>query len=101
MQRGGYIYIMTNKHKATLYVGVTNNLQRRVEEHRMHHDSGSFTAKYNLEYCIYYEGFTSIEEAILREKQLKRWNRAKKETLINALNPQWDDLWKDIEKMMM
>jgi putative endonuclease len=92
---------MTNKHKTTLYIGVTSNLPRRVEEHRKHADPNSFTAKYNLEYCVYYEGFTSIEEAIAREKQLKRWSRAKKEMLINALNPQWNDLWEDIEKMMM
>ncbi|MDR0582621.1 MAG: GIY-YIG nuclease family protein [Prevotellaceae bacterium] len=101
MQKGGYIYIMTNKYKTTLYIGVTNNLQRRVWEHRTHYNPRSFTTKYNLEYCIYYEYFTDITQAINRETQLKKWNRAKKETLINATNPAWEDLWKDIEKMII
>lgn len=92
---------MTNKHKTTLYIGVTSDLQRRVEEHRVHCDLRSFTAKYNLEYCIYYEYFATIEQAIIREKQLKKWSRAKKELLINAANPEWNDLWSGIEKMMM
>jgi putative endonuclease len=92
MEKGGYIYIMTNKHKRTLYIGVTSNFQRRVEEHRIHHDPYSFTARYNLEYCIYYERFEDIEQAIIREKQLKGWSRAKKEAMINAANPEWNDL---------
>jgi putative endonuclease len=97
MQKGGYIYIMTNKNKTTLYIGVTNNIQRRVREHRTHYNPLSFTAKYNLECCIYYEYFADIRQAIHREKQLKKWNRAKKETLINTTNPAWEDLWKAIE----
>ncbi len=78
MQKGGFIYIMTNGNKTTLYIGITNNLQRRVWEHRTHYDKHSFIAKYNLEYCIYYEYFSSIEQAIERETQLKKWNRVKK-----------------------
>lgn len=93
MQKGGYIYIMTNKNKTTLYIGVTNNLQRRIWEYRTHYDKNSFTAKYNLEQCIYYEHFAGIESAIARETQLKKWNRMKKETLINKMNPEWNDLW--------
>ena len=83
MQKGGYIYIMTNKNKTTLYIGITNDLPRRVWEHRTHYQKDSFTAKYNLAYCVYYEFFPDIEQAIDREKQLKRWNRTKKEMLIN------------------
>jgi putative endonuclease len=84
---------MTNKHRTTLYIGVTNNLQRRVEEHRTHNDPYSFTAKYNVEYCIYYEHFPEITQAICREKQLKKWRRAKKDALISAANPEWNDLF--------
>jgi putative endonuclease len=82
MQNGGYIYIMTNKNKTALYIGVTNNLQRRITEHSSHINERAFTAKYNLEYCVYYEYFTDITLAIAREKQLKRWSRAKKKRLL-------------------
>ncbi len=75
MERGGYIYIMTNKHRTTLYIGVTSNLRSRIYEHANHIYPKSFTAKYNLETCIYYEIFLSIEEAIAREKELKKWSR--------------------------
>ena len=68
MERGGCIYIMTNKNKTTLYLGVTSNLLNRVQEHKTHKYKNSFTSKYNLELIIYYEFFTSIEEAIAKEK---------------------------------
>ena len=87
---------MTNKNRTTLYIGVTNDLVRRVGEHRTHFNEESFTAKYNLVNCIYYEYFQDIEQAIQREKQLKKWNRAKKEQLINRMNPSWNDLWEEI-----
>ncbi|MDR3184110.1 MAG: GIY-YIG nuclease family protein [Prevotellaceae bacterium] len=90
---------MTNKNKTTLYIGVTNNLRRRVGEHRTHYMPHSFTDRYNLEYCIYFEHFAGIEQAINRETQLKKWNKTKKEMLINAKNPEWKDLWNDIEGM--
>ena len=90
---GGSIYFMTNKNKTTLYLGVISDLIKRVQEHKNHIYPHSFTAKYNLEYLIYYENFSRIEEAILMEKQIKKWARGKKETLINKLNPNWDDLW--------
>jgi len=96
MQKGGYIYIMTNKNRTTLYIGVTSNLQRRVWEHRTHYNKNSFTAKYNLEKCVYYECFYDIEQAIRRETQLKKWSRVKKETLINSINAEWKDLWEEI-----
>ena len=101
MEKGGFIYFMTNKNRTTIYIGVTNDLQRRVIEHRNHANKNSFSDKYNLEYCVYYEYHLSIERAIDRETQLKKWSRKKKETLINQINPQWDDLWNRISRMRM
>ena len=92
MKKGGYVYIMTNKNKTTLYIGVTNDICRRVYEHKHHLIKNSFTDNYNLEYCIYYEEFPDINSAILREKQLKKWSRTKKVTLISAKNPEWKTL---------
>ena len=92
MDKVGYVYIMTNKNKTTLYIGLTDNLPRRIHEHKNHLLKGSFTDRYNLEYCIYYEEFEYINLAINREKELKKWNRQKKEALINAKNPEWKEL---------
>ena len=92
MTKGGYVYIITNKNKTTLYIGVTNNLCRRLYQHKNHLIKNSFTDRYNLEYCIYYEYWDYFHLAIHREKELKKWNRAKKEMLINALNPEWKEL---------
>ena len=97
MGRGGCIYIMTNKNKTTLYIGVTSDLQGRIWEHINHAYPKSFTARYNLNYCIYYEAFSSIQEAILREKELKKWRREKKNNLINSVNPEWKDLNSEIQ----
>ena len=97
MQRGGTVYIMTNKNKTTLYIGVTSNLISRVQEHQQHVFKNSFTDKYNVEYLVYYESFSSIEEAIDREKEIKKWRREKKENLINIINPNWNDLWEEIK----
>jgi putative endonuclease len=97
MTRGGSVYIMTNKLKTTLYIGVTSDLYNRILQHKEHTFPGSFSDTYNLEYCIYYENFSSIEEAILREKQIKKWRREKKELLINSINPHWSDLWSEIQ----
>ncbi len=88
----GYVYIMTNKNKTTLYIGVTNNLVRRVYEHKQHLIKDSFSDRYNLEYCIYYEEFPHFDLAIKREKELKKWSREKKEKLINKNNPEWKEL---------
>ena len=96
MQKGGYVYIMTNKSKSTLYVGVTSDLRRRVYEHKNHLIKGSFTDKYNLEYLVYYEYFCNIEDAIFMEKKLKSGSRQKKEELINNFNPEWRDLYEEI-----
>ena len=92
MSRTGYVYIMTNKNRTTLYIGVTNNLCRRIFEHKHHLNKGSFTDRYNLEFCIYYEEFSPFSAAIAREKEIKKWNRQKKENLINKMNPEWKEL---------
>ena len=86
-----YIYILTNKSKTTLYIGVTNNLQRRVLEHKTSLVDG-FTKKYNLNELMYFEEFSQIERAIAREKQLKKWHKEWKWNLIKETNPSLVDL---------
>jgi len=85
-----YVYILTNKQK-TLYIGITNSLERRMYEHRMKLIDG-FTKKYNLTRLVHYEHTNDIDYAILREKQLKGWLRQKKVDLIEQGNPEWKDL---------
>ena len=93
MTKNYYIYILTNKAKTVLYIGVTNNLKRRIYEHRNPEpNSKSFSSRYKTIYLIYYEHFFSIRKAIQREKQLKRWSRIKKEKLIATKNPEWNFL---------
>ena len=92
MHYGGVVYIMTNKNNTVLYVGVTSNLSKRLREHISKTKANSFTARYNINKLVYYESFTRIEEAILREKQIKAGSRNKKIKLINSLNPKWEDL---------
>lgn len=87
---------MTNKHRTVLYVGVTSNLIKRIQEHKNRVHSKSFTARYNIDSLVYYQGFHRIEEAIAREKQIKAGSRKSKEELINGLNPEWNDLFPDI-----
>lgn len=81
-----FIYIVTNKNKTVLYIGVTNDLQRRTLEHENGVLPG-FSKKYNCHYLFYYEHFQNIDDAIEREKKLKKWRREKKENLINEFNP--------------
>ena len=76
-----YVYILTNSHRNVLYTGITNDLVRRVYEHKHHLDKGSFTAKYNVEYLVYYEVTSDVKTAIEREKQIKGWNRKRKNQL--------------------
>jgi|SRR5882724_9704779 len=97
MERGGSVYIMTNRNKTTLYIGVTSDLSERIQQHKEHFYKKSFSNKYNLEYLIYYENLPTIEEAIAREKEIKKWRREKKENLINSINPEWRDLWAEIQ----
>ncbi len=85
-----YVYMMSSKTR-TLYVGVTNNLERRVSEHK-HKQTPGFTSTYNLTWLVYYAETNDIREAIAREKQIKAWSRAKKVALIEEMNPEWEDL---------
>ena len=86
-----FVYILTNTANTVLYIGVTNDLARRVYEHKNGMLEG-FTKKYNVHKLVYFEQTTDIYSAITREKQLKKWSRAKKESLINSKNPDWCDL---------
>ncbi|MCB9247414.1 MAG: GIY-YIG nuclease family protein [Ignavibacteriales bacterium] len=90
-----YVYILTNKNKTVLYTGVTNNLQRRIYEHKNGLTEG-FTKKYNLTNLIYYETFKDSYNAIAREKQIKAGSRKNKINLIRTINPNWDDLSKTL-----
>ncbi|RDU58364.1 GIY-YIG nuclease family protein [Helicobacter sp. MIT 99-5507] len=90
-----YIYILFNKPNGTLYVGVTSNLVKRIYEHKNKVADG-FTKKYGVDKLGYYEIFDDIENAILREKQLKGGSRAKKLELITNSNPKWRDLYEDL-----
>ena len=83
-----FVYILTNKNKNVLYVGITNDLGRRVEEHETGTLKG-FTKKHNCHYLVYYEHFTRIEHAIEREKEIKKWRREKKDRLVSDFNPDW------------
>ena len=86
-----WVYILTNPMKTVLYIGVTNNLKRRLTEHweSWQNQTGNFTSKYFCYHLVYYELFQYIDNAIKREKQLKKWSRIKKENLIESFNPEW------------
>ncbi len=85
-----YVYILTNS-KRTLYIGVTNDLTRRVYEHK-HKLADGFTKRYNLTYLVYYEITDDVNSAIAREKQIKSWRRSKKTSLVESFNAKWIDL---------
>ena len=87
-----FIYILASKKNGTLYIGVTNSIERRIEEHKIKLNPDCFTAKYNVTFLVYYETFQYIEDAIQREKQLKKWNRQWKINLIEEENNDWKDL---------
>ncbi len=93
MIRGGSVYILTNYNNEVLYIGVTSDLFSRIVEHKEKYYPSSFTSKYNCYKLVYYEHFSSIEEAIIKEKQLKNWRRQWKVSLINDFNPDWEDLF--------
>jgi putative endonuclease len=97
MVHGGTVYMMTNKLRTVLYTGVTSDLRGRIVQHKTHFFPKSFTAKYNCTICVYFEHFSRIEEAIAREKEIKGWNRVRKNELVSAMNPDWTDLWPEIE----
>ena len=96
MERGGFTYITTNKNNTVLYVGVTSDLKDRIHQHKTKHFATSFTAKYNIDKLVYFEFFSSIEETIAREKQIKTGSRKKKMDLINSQNPEWKDLFDEL-----
>ncbi len=85
-----FVYILTGK-SGVLYTGMTNNLERRVYEHK-HKLTKGFTRKYNVDRLVYVETFGNVNEAIAREKQIKSWRRSKKVELIESMNPDWKDL---------
>jgi len=89
-----YIYILTNKHRSTFYIGVTKNLKERLKQHRENTEDNmkSFTSRYNIQFLVYYQKFTWIQEAIAREKELKGWIREKKIELIRGFNPSFEFL---------
>ena len=90
-----YVYIVKNRPKGTLYVGMTNDIARRVHEHRTKAVPG-FSARYNLRHLVFYETYPTAYEAIGREKAMKKWNRAWKIELIEKMNPEWRDLYDDL-----
>lgn len=92
-----YVYILTNKNKTVLYVGFTNDIVRRVEEHKNKKYEG-FTKFYNVNRLVYFEKHSTADEAIKREKQLKKWNRDWKNRLIDKFNPDWLDLSVNFDK---
>ena len=87
-----YVYILSNWNNKVLYIGVTNDINRRIYEHKNKLVDG-FTKKYNVSKLVYLEEVSDVKAAITREKQLKGWNRQKKEVLINNMNPEWKDLY--------
>ncbi|MBR2889083.1 MAG: GIY-YIG nuclease family protein [Oscillospiraceae bacterium] len=91
-----YVYILTNRNNRVLYTGVTNDLVRRMYEHKNHLDKNSFTAQYNVDRLVYYEVTSSSRAAIEREKQIKSWNREKKNKLVESKNPTWEDIYESI-----
>ena len=94
-EHGYWVYILASKIGGTLYIGVTNDLVRRVYEHRESQTPG-FTKRYHVHRLVYFEQHSNIDAAITREKQMKKWNRAWKVRLIEEQNPNWLDLWPDI-----
>ncbi|TVQ13497.1 MAG: GIY-YIG nuclease family protein [Leptolyngbya sp. DLM2.Bin27] len=92
MDKQPTVYILASKHNGTLYIGVTSDLVKRVWEHRNDVTEG-FTKRYRVHRLVYFEQHISMDEAILREKRLKKWNRDWKIKLIEDANPEWRDLW--------
>ena len=91
-----YVYILSNSTDTTIYTGVTKDLVRRMYEHRNKLDPDSFTSRYDVHKLVYYEYTPDIRAAIEREKQIKSWNRARKNKLVSNRNPKWEDLYESI-----
>jgi len=101
MVRGGYVYIICNVSNSTLYTGVTSNLISRIYQHKTKFYPNSFSARYNCNKLVYYEGFSQIEEAIEKERLLKAGSRIKKVELVENLNPNWKDLYPEILELVL
>ena len=91
-----YVYILASATNVRIYIGVTNDLIRRVYEHRNHLAPDSFTSKYDVHKLVYFEQTSDVSAALEREKQLKGWRRSKKNALIETMNPEWKDLYPDL-----
>ena len=91
-----YVYILASHSNVTIYTGVTRDLVRRIYEHKHNADPTSFCSKYSVHKLVYYESTTDVRAAIEREKQIKSWNRARKNALVSGMNPQWNDLYPSI-----
>ncbi len=91
-----YVYILSNATNKVVYTGVTNDLIRRVHQHKEHIDPDSFTAKYHVDRLVYYEEYGDVRDAIDREKQIKSWNRKRKNDIVSDFNPEWVDLFESI-----
>lgn len=96
MRNGGFVYIICNPDRTTLYTGVTSNLQRRVWEHKNKIHENSFTKQYNCVVLVWYKYYDDIVEAIKEEKRIKAGKRVSKEKLIDSMNREWKDLWDEI-----
>ena len=98
-KHGGFTYLLTNKINTVIYTGVTANLRARIWEHKSKFYQKSFSAKYNCDKIVWYEFFDTIMEAIDREKQIKSGSRKKKLDIVNRVNPEWKDLWDEIQDL--
>lgn len=97
MERGGTVYMLTNAHHTVIYIGVTSNLKARMLQHFNKSFPYSFSAKYNLDKLVYYENYSTITEAIVVEKKLKKRSRKYKEEFVATQNPEWLNLWAQVE----
>lgn len=95
MSKQYYVYILSSYTNQVLYIGMTNNLVRRIYEHKNKLIEG-FSSRYNLSKLVFYEIYDNVENAILREKQLKKWRHSKKDFLIKQINPEYNDLYENI-----
>ncbi len=97
MKRGGTVYMMASLNNNVIYTGVTSDLRGRVRQHKEKINPGSFTAKYNCIKLVYFEAYSTIEEAIDEEKRIKGGSRSAKQELVNTGNADWRDLWEDVK----
>jgi putative endonuclease len=93
-----YVYILASERNGTIYIGVTSNIFKRINQHRTNYYPNSFTSKYKITKLVYFEIYGSIRAAIAREHKLKNWKRIWKLKLIEEVNPNWNDLYEDILK---